>query len=153
MSQKGYEIGALIGTIDPQLVTTTEKFTDVVDMSKFDQVTFYFLLGDAKHSDIVARVVTCDSGGNNVAAFKTASTLDGSASDNDNTQIIINVAAEDLAGGTASTADRYVKGGLVTASNDTYAACAAIGYIPKHAPGHADAPDLTSIQEIEDDKD
>ena len=45
MSQKGYEIGALIGTIDPQVITTTEKFTDVIDMGDFDQVTAYCMIG------------------------------------------------------------------------------------------------------------
>lgn len=152
MSQKGYEIGTLIGTIDPQSVTTTEVFTDVIDMTDFDEVTFYFMTGASGADDIVARVVTCDSGGTNAAAFKTASTLSGSATANDNVQIIVNVTAEDLAGG-STNADRYVKGGIVSASNATLAACAVIGYKPKHGPGHADVPDLTSVQEIEDDKD
>jgi len=152
MSQKGYEIGTLIGTIDPQVITSTEVFTDVIDMMDFDQVTFYFLIGDSDGSELVARVVTCNSAGNSVAALKTASTLNNSPSANDNSQIIINVAAEDLAGG-ASPADRYVKGGFVTGSNDCLAACAVIGYIPKHGPGHADVPDLTTVKEIEDDLD
>jgi len=152
MSQKGYEIGTLIGTIDPQRITTAELFTDVIDMTNFDQVTFYFMLGNVDFADVIARVVTCDSAGNNAAAFKTATTLEGSASTNDNDQVIINVAAEDLAGGTAY-ANRYVKGGLVTASNEGLGACAVIGYLAKHAPGHADVPDLTSVREIEDDKD
>jgi len=153
MSQKGYEIGTLIGTIDPQSITTTEVFTDVIDMTDFDQVTFYFLIGDSGDDDIVARVVTCAVGGGDVVAFKTADTLAASPTANDNVQIIINVAAEDLAGGTAGTADRYVKGGIVSASNATLVAVAVIGYMAKHAPGHADVPDLTTVQEIEDDAD
>jgi len=32
MSQKGYEIGTLIGTIDPQSLNGAE-YTDVIDMS------------------------------------------------------------------------------------------------------------------------
>lgn len=153
MNQKGYEIGALIGTVDPQVITSTEKFTDVIDMMDFDQVTCYFLLGDSDGSEVVCRAVTCDSAGNNAAALKTASTLAASPTAHDNVQVIVNVAAEDLAGGTASTADRYVKFGIVTGSNDAYAAAAVIGYLPKHGPGHADVPDLTTVQEIEDDKD
>jgi len=153
MSQKGYEIGALIGTIDPQYVDSTEQFTDVIDMTDFDQVTFYFLIGNTTFGDdLVARVVTCNASGNSVTALKTASTLSGSASSNDNVQIIINVAAEDLAGA-ASPADRYIKGGFVTDSGNALVACAVIGYLPKHGPAHADVPDLTSVQEIEDDKD
>lgn len=153
MSQKGYEIGTLIGTIDPRIITSTEIFTDVIDMSKFDQVTAYCMIGDSDGSEIVCRAVTCDSGGTNVAAFKTASTLAASPTAHDNVQVILNVAAEDLAGGTATTADRYVKFGMVTGSNDAYAACAVLGFLPKHAPGHADVPDLTTVQEIEDDAD
>ena len=153
MSQKGYEIGTLIGTIDPQRLTTTELFTDVIDMGDFDQVTFYFLVGNTDFADIIARVVTCNAAGSTRTAFKTATTLGGSSSTNDNVQIIINVAAEDLAGGN-SPADRYVRGGIVTSSNQADAvACAVIGYLAKHGPGHADVPDLTSVQEIEDDKD
>jgi hypothetical protein len=150
--QKGYEIGALIGTIDPQIVTTVEKFTDVIDMMDFDQVTCYFLLGDSDGSEVVCRCVTCDSGGTNAAAFKTASTLEASPTAHDNVQVIINVSADDLAGG-STNADRYVKFGIVTGSNDCYAAAAVIGYIPKHGPAHADVPDLTTVQEIEDDLD
>lgn len=152
MSQKGYEIGALVGTIDPQVVTTTEKFTDVIDMSDFDQVTCYFLLGDSDGSEVVCRAVTCDSSGTNVAAFKTADTLAASPTAHDNVQVIINVANEDLADG-STNADRYVKFGIVTGSNDAYAAAAVLGFLPKHGPGHADVPDLTTVQEIEDDKD
>ena len=152
MSQKGYEIGTLIGTIDPQEITTTETWTDVIDMSDFDQVTFYFLIGEAKNTNIVCRVVTCNASGNTRAAFKTADTLNNSPSANDNSQIIINISADDLAGGT-SPADRYVRGGFVTDSQDVFAACAVIGYIAKHGPGHADVPDLTTVKEIEDDKD
>lgn len=150
---KGYEIGTLIGTIDPQRLSTTQLYTDVVDMSDFDEVTFYFLIGNADFAEVTARVVTCNSAGNTVAAFKTATALDESLSANDNTQIIINISADDLAGG-VSPADRYVKGGIVCTSNEVDAvACAVIGYRPKHGPGHADVPDLTSVKEIEDDLD
>lgn len=153
MSQKGYEIGTLIGSIDPIRLSTTELWTDVIDMSKFDQVTFYFLIGNADFGDIICRVVTCNAAGNTRTAFKTATTLGGSLSANDNCQIIINVSADDLAGGN-SPADRYVRGGMVCSSNEADAvACAVIGYVAKHGPGHADAPDLTSVREIEDDKD
>jgi len=151
--EKGYEIGTLIGTIDPIRLSTTELFTDVIDMSDFDEVTFYFLIGNADFADIICRVVTCNAAGNTVAAFKTATTLDGSLSVNDNCQIIINISADNLAGG-VSPADRYVKGGIVCSSNEADAvACAVIGYRAKHGPGHADVPDLTSVKEIEDDLD
>lgn len=151
MSMKAYEMAALIGTIDPQSIGTTEVFTDVVDMSKWDQVLFIFMIGVAGNTDdLVARVVTCDSGGTNAAAFKTATTLSGHATANDNDQIIISVSAEDLAGGSMN-ANRYVKGGFVGMSDGTLAACAVIGMLPKHGP--ANDNDLASVVEIEDDAD
>ena len=151
MSQKAYEMAAVIGTIDPQAsITSTEKFTDVIDMSKWDQVLFVFMLGDCGDDDIVCRVVTCDSGGTNAAAFKTADTLSADASANDNDQVVISVSAEDLAGG-SSNANRYVKGGIVAATNTIIAACLAIGLVPKHGP--ANDNDLASVVEIEDDAD
>ncbi|MFO7971574.1 MAG: hypothetical protein R6U40_07470 [Desulfobacterales bacterium] len=157
MSQKGYEIGTLIGTIDPQVITTAEVYTDVIDMSDFDQVTFYFLIGGGEaaplgSANIDARVVTCNAAGDNRAAFKTADLINDSASSNINLQIIVNISAEDLAGG-AANADRYVRGGIEAGSQEIEVACAVIGYLPKHGPAHADLPDLASIREIEDDKD
>lgn len=152
MSKKAYEIAGVIGTIDPQSVTTTEVFTDVIDMDDWDQVLFVFSIGVAGDTDaIVARVVTCTSAGASAAAFKTASTRTAHATDNDNKQIVISVSAEDLAGGTASTADRYVKGGLVAASAGTLASCVVLGMVPKHGP--ANDSDLATVVEIEDDKD
>jgi len=147
---KAYEMAGLVGTIDPQAVGTSEVFTDFIDMSKQDQVLFTFMLGDCGADDIVIRVVTCDSSGNNAAAFKTATTLSAHALDNDNHQVLISVSADDLAGG-ATNADRYVKGGIVAGTNTVLAACAVHALLPKHGP--ANDGDLASVVEIEDDAD
>jgi hypothetical protein len=151
MSQKGYEIGTLIGTIDPQSLNGAE-YTDVIDMSDFDQVTFYFLFGaDANAPTITVAVQTCDDGGTNAADFKTADALESDNTASAGGQIIINMSAEDLAGGDINE-DRYVRGRITTGAA-ALVACAVVGYMPKHAPGHADVPDLASVIEIEDDID
>ena len=148
MSARLYENMPLIATIDPATVSNTEVFTDVVDMSKYHRVKFTFLLGNMASETITARVVTCDSAGNNAAAFKTATQLAASATANDNDQIIIEVDGDDLAEG-ASNADRYVKGGLVTGGASGGPACCVVHGEPKQAPG----TNLASVVEIEIDKD
>lgn len=145
-----YERAAVIGTIDPQTVSDTEVFSDVIDMKKFHQVMGVFMLGNMAAETIVARCVTCDSAGNNAAALKTASTLTAHATNNDNDQIIISVRGEDLPG--TSNADRYVKFGLVTGgSTGGPAAAVVLGMDPKHGP--AEQHDLASVLEIEIDND
>lgn len=145
-----HERMGLIGTIDPQTVSNSEVFTDVIDMSKYQKVMAVFMLGNMPAETIVARCVTCDSGGTNAAAFKTASTLSAHASNNDNDQIIIELDGDELAEG-GSNAERYVKFGLVTGgSTGGPAACAVFGEV-KQPP--ATNHDLSSIVEIEVDQD
>ena len=150
MVANAYEKAAVIGTIDPQTVSDTEVFSDVIDMNKFHQVMGVFCVGDMPAEDIVARCVTCDSSGSNAAALKTATTLSGHATNNDNKQIVISVRGEDLPG--TSNADRYVKFGLVTGgSTGGPASCVVLGLDPKYGPG--DTHDLATVVEIEIDND
>ncbi len=140
---------ALIGTIDPQTVSNTEVFTDVIDHGKFEQVAFVFALGNMASETITARVVTCDSAGNNAAAYKTATQLSASATANDNDQIIIISRAEDLPQGTNT--DQYIKGGLVTGgATGGPSACMAFG---RSRMKPASDFDLASVLEIETDLD
>lgn len=150
MVAHAYERAAVVGTIDPQTVSDTEVFSDVVDMSKFHQVLAVFQTGDMPAETIIARCVTCDSAGSNAAALKTCDTLTAHATNNDNKQIIISVRGEDLPG--TSNADRYVKFGLVTGGS-TGGPCNAVvlGMDPKHGP--ANQHDLATVVEIEIDSD
>jgi hypothetical protein len=145
-----YERAAVIGTIDPATIADTEVFTDVIDMRKFHQVMAIFSMGNMPAETIIARCVTCDSGGTNAAALKTATTLAAHATNNDNKQIVIAVRGEDLPG--TSNADRYVKFGLVTGGS-TGGPCSAVvlGMDPKHGP--AEQFDLATVVEIEIDND
>jgi hypothetical protein len=146
--QKLSEEVAVIGTIDVQEVTTVEKFSDVIDMSKYWDVMCVFIAGNqAADGTMVCRAVTCDSAGSNVVALKTASTV---AAGTDNSQVIVEVSNEDLAGGTATTADRYIKFGYVSAGSGGYAGAVVLGR-SKYGPSSDD--DLSTVQEIEIDKD
>lgn len=145
--QKLSEEVALIATIDPQTVTTSEVFSDVVDMSKFHDVMAIFAGGNmAADGSMICRAVTCDSAGNNAAAFKTASTV---AAGTDYTQVIIEVSNEDLAGG-ATNADRYVKFGIVSAGSGGPVSCMVLGRA-KYGP--SSNLDLATVAEIEINKD
>lgn len=138
-----YETFILVGTIDPQTVSNTEVFTDVINMANYQKALFIFALGDMASETIQARVVTCDSAGNNAAAFKTATELAASATANDNDQILIEVDGNDLAEG-GTNAEQYVKGGLVTGGATGGPASCMVFAMPKNRPGS----DLASVVEI-----
>lgn len=138
---------ALIGTIDPQTITTVEVFSDVIDMSKFDKVMAVFMGGNmASDGTMVCRAVTCDSAGNNVAALKTATAVDAGT---DNSQVIVEVDNQDLAGG-ATNKDRYIKFGMVSAGSGGPVAVAVLG-VAKYGP--SSDQDLATVLEIETDLD
>ena len=146
--QKLSEMLAVIATIDPQTVTTAEVFSDVVDMSKYTDVMAIFAGGNMDAAGtMVCRAVTCDSAGNNAAAFKTATTVGAGT---DNTQVIVEVTNNDLAGGTVTTADRYVKFGIVSAGSGGPVACIVLGRA-KYGPSSNGY--LATVNEIEIDKD
>lgn len=145
--QKISEYLGLIATIDPQTVTTAEVFSDVIDMSKFLDVMAIFAGGNmASDGTMVCRAVTCDSSGSNAAALKTASTV---AAGTDNTQVIVEVTNEDLAGG-GTNADRYIKFGIVSAGSGGPVSCMVLG---KAKNGPSSDHDLATVAEIEIDKD
>jgi hypothetical protein len=141
---------AVVGTIDPQSITNSEVFSDVIDMSKYTKVAGIFLTGnmDGSNGAFTARCVTCDSAGNNVGAFKTATAVGTSVSDNQ--QVVIEVSNNDLAGGTITTADRYIKFGIVSGSSGGPVAAVVLGEAKN---GPASDGDLATVAEIEIDKD
>jgi hypothetical protein len=135
----------VIATVDSQTVTTSEVFSDVVDMSKYLRVRAIFMGGNmAADGSMICRAVTCDSAGNNAAAFKTADTVEAGT---DNSQVIIEVANEDLAGG-AANADRYVKFGIKSAGSG-----GPVSVVVEGEPFFKPTDDLATVVEIEIDKD
>lgn len=148
INAKAGEKIAVVGTVDPQPVANSEKFTDVVDMSKFHQVLGIAMYGNMANEAITFRAVICDSGGNNAASLKAPTALTASATANDDKQQVISVRAEevaDAANGNASL--HYCKFGLVT-DNTTggNAAVIALGVDLRNTPA-ADV-DLASVVEI-----
>lgn len=142
-ASKPSERAAIVGTIDPQTVVNSEVFTDVVDMSKFQQALFICLLGNMSNETIDFTLYTCDSDGNNATELKDCDQLAASASANDNKQLVINLDAQEL----AAVNKRYVKAGLVTGnSSGGPAAVVALGMQPRFGP--ASANDLSSVVEI-----
>lgn len=134
---------AVVGTVDPQTVANTEKFTDVIDMSKFHQVLGVAMLGDMAAETIDFKAYYCDSDGNNASALKSATQLAGHASNNDNKQIVIQVRADEL----GPLSKQYIKFGLVTGNTTGGpAAVVAIGLDGRFQP-ESDS-DLSSVVQI-----
>jgi hypothetical protein len=140
---------AVVGTIDPQEYgSSTEKFTDVIDTAEFQQFMFVFMLGNMVSASITCRVVNCDSSGDNASALKTATVLAASASGNDNDQIVIAVSADEL----ASKTNKYLKGGIVSASSASVV-FGAVVLAGDARYGPASNDDLATVVEIETDLD
>jgi hypothetical protein len=138
---------ALVGTVDPQTITTGEVFTDVIDMSKYHRVMAVFMGGNmASDGSMICRAATCDSGGTNAVSLKTASTV---AVGTDYSQVIIEVDELDLAGGAANK-DQYIKFGIVSAGSGGPVAVAVFGELKQ---GIAKDYDLATVVEIETDLD
>jgi hypothetical protein len=141
------ELIAVIGSIDPVASVTTEVFTDVIDMSKFDQVMAVFMGGNVQSNDtMICKAYTCDSGGSNAAALKTASTVGAGT---DNTQVVIEVDNNDLAGG-GTNANRYIKFGYASGGSGGPGAVLVLG---KAKYGPSSDEDLATVAEIETDLD
>jgi hypothetical protein len=140
--QQPFESLTLSGRVNPQTVASTEKFTDVVDMSKFEHCLGIALLGDMAAETIDFKAYYCDSDGTNATALKSATQLAAHASNNDNKQILINVRVEEL-----PISKRYLKFGLVTGSSTGGPACVvALGCRPRYGPANDDK--LSSVVEV-----
>lgn len=138
---KACEKIALVGTVDPQTVANVEKFTDVVDVASYHQVLGIAVLGNIASETIDFKAYRCDSAGNNAVALKSATQLGASASANDNTQVVINVTADEL----IASGAQYVKFGLVTGDTSGGPACVvALGVDGRFGP----VSNLASVQEV-----
>ncbi len=115
-----HETAAPVAVLDPQTVANVAKLTAAVDMAKFAQATFVFLLGDMAAETIDCGVYECaDSGGTYTAlSGKQATQLAAHASNNDNKQVVITVRSEEL-----STGKRYLKGRMITGGSTGGSAC------------------------------
>ncbi|NBO91666.1 MAG: hypothetical protein EBV06_05040 [Planctomycetia bacterium] len=130
-----HESAGPVAVLDPQTVANTAKLSAAVDMSKFHQVTFVFLLGDMANETIDAGVYESDASGGTYTALsgKQATQLAAGASANDNKQIVITVRSEELSSG-----KRYLKGRLITGGATGGVACIVAYAQPRFGPATDD---------------
>lgn len=151
------EVGAVVGTIDPDAYTVGSQSTDYVDLADYERVMFVLMLGDVDTTSSIAfklqEATTSGGGGAQDISGKSITTLT-STSPNvvSNSQAIINVSAEEL---TINSSYRYVKAVVTMADTNSPAdspaatydmAVIAIGINPRHGP--ANTNDLASVGEI-----
>lgn len=110
LNQKLSEALAIVGTIDPQTVVNVEQFTDVLDFGQLQQALGIVLLGNIAAETVDFKFYACDSNGTNAVAVKSATQLPAHASNNDLTQLAINVRDSEL----LASGKQYGKFGLVT---------------------------------------
>ncbi len=134
---------ATVATIDPQTIANTERFSDVVDMSKFDQVLATLLTGDEAAETIDFKCYTCAADGTGAAALKTATQLAAHATANDNAQVVMAVKAGEL----AASGARYVKFGVVTGNTAGGPAAVLVQGIASRY-GLASDNDLATVKQI-----
>lgn len=136
---------ALVGTLDPVAVVDTELFTDWVDVSEFKKVLCIALLGGwaAETIDVVLYQAT-DGSGTGAKTLKAATQLAAHATNNDNTQLMIEADNTDLDVANSFT---HVRAGIVSGS--TSGGTGALLILGGHAyNGPASAQNLASVQEI-----
>jgi len=134
---------AIVGTVDPQTVINSEKFTDVVDMGVFHQAIGIALLGDMSNETIDFRCATCDADGSNAVTLKGITQLAASATANDLKQAAISVRADEL----IASGKTHVKFGLVTSSTGGGpAAVLALGLDARQEP--ASDNNLATVLEV-----
>lgn len=123
---------AIVATIDPVVVTTAEVFTDVVDMSRHDQLLALVLSGDmAAAATMDFKFYGCDSDGNNAtAAVKAATQRAADASNNDGIQIEMIIRAIEM----PAAKPRWGKFGIVSASTGGPMAVIVFSVAPRYAP-------------------
>lgn len=138
------ELLAVVGTIDPATVTSTEVFTDVVDMGANAQALAIACIGNMAAETVDFKCYSCDSDGSNAAAITglAATQLAAHASNNDNKQIVINVRDDAL----LASGKQHVKFGLVT-GGATGGPCAVV-VVAAPRQGLASAADLSTVVEI-----
>lgn len=132
----------VIGTVDPATVANTIAYTDVIDMSKYDQAVATLLLGNMAAETIDFACYTCNADGSSPVSLKAATQLAASAGANDGAQIVIAVLAAEL----LATDKRYIKFGVVTGNTTGGPAAVVVHGVPRY--GLASERDLSTVAEI-----
>lgn len=137
------EMMAVVSTIDPVAVVNVEAVGDYVDLGAWESVVFIFMLGN-----MAAETVDCkleqasSSGGTGKKDLVTATQLAAHATNNDGTQVILEVRAEEL---DLTNSFRYVRPRMITGgASGGPCACIGLGFNARYGVG----TDLTTVQEI-----
>lgn len=139
----GSEEWGLVGTIDPVSQTAATVYTDDVDMSLFEQVKLCVqtgALGTGATIDVSLVSGTAASPTTLITGKEGAQLDDSPATDDDNTQVIINCRGDELTEG-----HRYLRGKVVVAVATSLISAQLWGKA-KSLP--SSDSDLASVQEI-----
>lgn len=140
---RGSEVCAVVSTIDPQTVANVEKAGDYVDMGAWESVMFIFLTGDmpAETVDFKLEQAT-SSGGAGKKDLVTATQLAASATTSDNSQVVLEVRAEEL---DQANGFRYVRPRMITGgATGGPCACVGLGFNSRYGVG----TDLATVLQI-----
>jgi hypothetical protein len=141
MSSQPSEQAAVVGKINPANNNNSTVNTDYVDMSKWHEAMFIFVLGavDATSDFLVRESTDTADGGGQTLSGKSATQL--TATD-DNKIVVINVKAEELSSGY-----RYLRGRMTHGAGTTnLSAAIALGLNPRFGP--ASDEDLSAVAQI-----
>jgi len=143
MSRKLFhEEWAIVATIDPIDANNADSSTDVIDMSKWEEVAFIVMLGVINASatfDFLVEESTTSGGSYTTISGKSITQLTGAGSDGAKQAIVV-VKAEELSAGY-----RYIRGTMANSANSQLAAVLALGRA-RYQPASDD--DLSSVDEI-----
>src|SRR3954471_13415426 len=103
---------AVIGTVDPVVVTTVELFTDVIDFGAWDQVVGIALTGDMAASTLDFSAYSCLANGTSAVLIKGTTQLASDAALHDNSQLVINLRNPEL----GALNKQYGKFGILASS-------------------------------------
>lgn len=135
---------AVVATCDPDAITTDGDTTDIIDMSKFEQVMFVVMagtLGSSATLDFQVYQSTASNMANPVVISGAAVTQLTEAGTDSDKQAVVVVKQPDL-----TTGYRYIRGTLTVGTATSDAGMLALGFYPTFGP--ATDYDLTSVDEV-----
>lgn len=137
------DMWAVVATIDPVDANNADTSTDIIDMSKWEEVVFIIMLGVINASATFDFAVYEDEASNMAgeAALtgKAITQFTGAGSDGAK-QALVHVKSEELSAGC-----RYIRGTMANSAHSQLAAVVALGRA-RYQPGTDD--DLSSVDEV-----
>lgn len=136
---------AVVATIDPATITTVELFSDVINMSRWDQVVGIAFTADLAASTVDFKAYQCVAAGTSAVLLKANTQQASSATLNDNAQLVLSVSANELAA-TNTGLNYYIKFGLVFSGSGGVGGAIVLGCPNRYDT--AGQNDLASVLEI-----